>query len=73
MAQIDLATREDLRRLEAKIDALSAIMTPAEKPQWRTYADAARVLACSTDTISRRVKSGELQAMGNGRGRRVWI
>ncbi len=67
-----IATAEDVRRLEAKLDELRAMLEqPA--PEWLTITEAAARLGCSADTIRRRIKSGELEARGAGKLRQVKV
>jgi len=40
---------------------------------YATFEDAARSFRCSKKTISRKVKAGELEARGEGRGRKITI
>lgn len=41
------------------------------QPVYATYEEAARLLRCSKKTVARKVRAGELEARGAGRGRRV--
>jgi excisionase family DNA binding protein len=64
-----------LAALQAEVRALSQLLknaniTPRDK--WLTVAEAAKELDVSTDTINRRIKTGEIRTNGQtGRMRRV--
>lgn len=59
--------RREIARLHARLDAVT--ITP--RPEWVTVKDAATALDVTPDTIRRKIKSGELQAKGTGKGRMV--
>ncbi len=40
-------------------------------PVYLTYQEAGQMLRCGKRTIGRKVKSGELEARGDGKGKRV--
>lgn len=49
-------------------------MSTGELPQiYATYEEAAASLRCSKKTISRKVKAGELEARGEGSGKRIVV
>ena len=52
-------------------DIKGATIKPA--PQWLSIPDAAKALGCSKDTIRRRINSGEMQARGSSRLRKVRV
>lgn len=64
-----------LAALQAEVRALSQLLknaniTPRDK--WLTVAEAAKELDVSTDTINRRIKTGEIRTNGQtGKMRRV--
>ena len=65
-----------LDRLERRIEELSASLrgaTVTPRPEWMSVRAAAEHLSVSPDTIRRRIVSGELEAKGNGKMRRVRI
>ena len=57
----------EVRALRERLDG--ATITP--RPEWLTIAQAAEALGVSRDTIRRRINSGELEARGSGKTRRV--
>jgi len=60
------AVTAELRALRAEVAALR------EPPnEWLTIQQAAARLECSADTIRRRIASGEIEARGSGKTRRV--
>ncbi|MCA0922199.1 helix-turn-helix domain-containing protein [Pseudooceanicola nanhaiensis] len=74
--QFALVPFEELRALTAEVRALRdaverATITPM--PEWVTIPQAAATLGCSVPTIRRRIDSGELEAKGNGKLRRVRV
>jgi len=65
---------ERLDRLEAELRALREQLqgaTIVPRPEWLTVAQAADALNVSGETIRRRIASGELEAKGSGKTRRV--
>jgi len=60
------AMTAELRALRAEVAALRA-----PQDEWLTIQQAAAELQCSPDTIRRRIASGELEARGSGKTRRV--
>jgi excisionase family DNA binding protein len=73
--QLIAIDRNALAALQAEVRALSQLLknaniTPRDK--WLTVAEAAKELDVSTDTITRRIKTGEIRTNGQtGRMRRV--
>lgn len=73
--QLIAIDRNALAALQAEVRALSQLLknaniTPRDK--WLTVAEAAKELDVSTDTINRRIKTGEIRTNGQtGRMRRV--
>lgn len=66
----DVAELKDLMlQMLDKMDG--ATIKPA--PEWLRIPDAAKALGCSTDTIRRRINSGEMKARGSGRLREVRV
>lgn len=57
----------EIRDLRAEIQG--ATITPRD--EWVSISEAARMMGCSTSTIRRRIDSGELQAKGRDKLRRV--
>lgn len=67
--QLNLATAEDLARVEGKVDKLLSLVQPP--PEWisvEEYMDRKNV---SKSTVYRQIKAGELQARGIGKTREV--
>jgi len=60
------AVTAELRALRAEVAALHE-----PRNEWLTIPQAATRLECSTDTIRRRIASGEIEARGIGKTRRV--
>jgi len=58
---------DELRKLRAALDG--ATIKP--RPEWIKISEAAEALGVSTDTIRRKVASGEIDAKGSGKTRRV--
>ena len=72
-----IATAEDMARLEGKIDALTRILTGATvqpAPEWVSIRDyMARHGIKSASTVYRKIEAGELQARGSGKTREVKV
>lgn len=66
-----IATAEDLARLEAKLDALLAIVQPP--PRWVSVADYAERKGVSKQTVYRWIASGAIEARGSGKSREVKV
>lgn len=71
---VEIPTREDFARLEAKVEMMiakidGATITPA--PDWVSVSEAARRDGVSTDTIYRQIKAGERESRGSGKSRKV--
>ena len=64
-----------LSALHAEVRALRQMLTNAQitpRDKWLTIRDAAKELGVSTDTINRRIKTGEIRTNGQtGKMRRV--
>jgi excisionase family DNA binding protein len=62
-----------LEAVTAELRALRAEVAALREPQdeWLTIQQAAARLECSADTIRRRIASGEIEARGSGKTRRV--
>lgn len=74
--QLILVPAADLQHLIVRVESLAraieaSTITPA--PKWLSIADAAQALKCDRSTIHRRIASGELEAKGSGRLRRVLV
>ncbi|WP_323783087.1 helix-turn-helix domain-containing protein [Leisingera sp.] len=73
-AQLIAVDAGALDALTKKVERLEAIMTQGTfqpREEWVGIQEAARVLECSADTIRRKINSGELEAKGSGKSRRV--
>lgn len=65
-----------LSRIEEKLDALLRLLERSDVqslPEWVTVSQAAAREGVSASTIRRRIDSGELEAKGAGKGRRVKV
>ena len=73
--QLVAVDRNALAALHAELRALRQMLTNAQitpRDEWLTVAEAAKELDVSTDTINRRIKTGEIRTNGQtGRMRRV--
>lgn len=72
--QFVLVPVDDFRALASEVRQLRetverATITPA--PIWITIPEAAVALGCSVATVRRRIDSGEIEARGTGKLRRV--
>ena len=72
--QFVLVPVDDFRALASEVRQLRetverATITPA--PTWITIPEAAAALGCSVATVRRRIDSGEIEARGTGKLRRV--
>jgi hypothetical protein len=66
-----IATSDDLARVEAKLDALLAIVQPP--PEWVGVADYAERKGVTKQTVYRWIASGAIEARGNGKNREVKV
>lgn len=74
MTQMIAIDARALDALKADIAELKAMLRHSQiqpAPEWASISEAARILGCSADTIRRRVASGEMEAQGAGKARRV--
>jgi len=69
-----IATSEDLARVEAKLDAIASRLDVLAPPrEWVGVATYAAMNGISKTTVYRKIKSGELQTRGNGKTREVKV
>lgn len=73
---IEIPTRADFERLEARIERLAsaiegATITPA--PAWVSVAEAAKRKGVHPDTIKRAIAAGSLKSRGAGKMREVYL
>jgi excisionase family DNA binding protein len=74
--RIDIATAEDIERVEAKLDRLTAMIegaTVSPAPEWVSMSEAARRKGVHRSTIDRWIKEQRLQARGAGKLREVRV
>lgn len=70
--RIEVATAEDVQRLEAKLDALAALLKPPA-PEWVPVKEYAAKEKVSVRTVDRKIKAGILQSREGVRGREVRV
>lgn len=66
-----LVTRADLDRLRADIAAMLDERTIVREAEWLTVEDAAARAGVSVQTVRRWIRTGEVEARGAGKLRRV--
>lgn len=69
-----IATAEDLARVEAKLDAIaSRLDVLAPPPEWVSVAEYAAREGVTRQTVYRWIASGGIEARGSGKSRKVKV
>lgn len=68
---VDADALKELLDRVARVENLLSGSQVSRREDWISIPDAARVLKCDPSTIRRKINSGELQAKGSGKSRRV--